>query len=172
MESLKIFTMMIGLPATGKSYVRNVQRLENYHLLSTDAIIESIAEYLQKDYTEVFSQYIDQANRTMNESIDNFIKRGTTPILLDRTNLTKKSRARYIPKFSEAGYGCFALWMDHSLLDEQEHNRRLANRPGKVIPQVVLQDMRDSYEPPSLDEGFDVIQRVNPTNGEVIESIF
>jgi len=38
--------------------------------------------------------------------------------------------------------------------DKQEHVRRLDSRPGKVIPDEIIQDMIDRFEMPTLEEGF------------------
>jgi gluconate kinase len=38
--------------------------------------------------------------------------------------------------------------------DRIELKRRLANRPGKVIPEVVIEGMLASFEMPTKEEGF------------------
>ena len=68
--------------------------------------------------------------------------------------------------------GCNGIWLKiipfNTLLPSQyEHiavvfkvpepaelTRRLASRPGKVIPAEVMENMIRNFEPPSLDEGF------------------
>jgi hypothetical protein len=42
----------------------------------------------------------------------------------------------------------------------EELQKRLANRPGKVIPSDVLQSMIDGWEEPTEDEGFKEIWKV------------
>jgi len=41
--------------------------------------------------------------------------------------------------------------------DEEEHQRRLKTRPGKVIPEAVLWDMVWNFEMPTYEEGFSEI---------------
>jgi predicted kinase len=41
--------------------------------------------------------------------------------------------------------------------DEEEHQRRLKSRPGKVIPEAVLWDMVWNFEIPTHEEGFSEI---------------
>jgi gluconate kinase len=41
--------------------------------------------------------------------------------------------------------------------EPEEHSRRLASRPGKVIPDHVLQSMVSTFEIPTEEEGFDEI---------------
>jgi len=44
--------------------------------------------------------------------------------------------------------------------EPDELKRRLASRPGKVIPDDVVQQMIDNWEEPTLEEGFKEIWRV------------
>jgi tRNA uridine 5-carbamoylmethylation protein Kti12 len=38
--------------------------------------------------------------------------------------------------------------------DPEELSRRLASRPGKIIPEEIVQDMINKFEMPTLEEGF------------------
>ena len=75
-------------------------------------------------------------------------------IVLDQTNLTKKSRARKMAQLPRA-YKKYAVFFP--VPEEVEWKRRLSARPGKCIPQSVLDDMQRGLELPSVAEGFDEV---------------
>jgi gluconate kinase len=71
-------------------------------------------------------------------------------IVWDQTSTTVKSRIRK-----------FNMLPDHEHIavvfktpDADELARRLASRPGKVIPENVIQDMIAGFEMPTEEEGF------------------
>ena len=74
-------------------------------------------------------------------------------IIVDRTNLSTKSRARILNRVPE-GYTKTIVMFDVS---EEEHTRRLNERTDKSIPKSVLQSMKDNYVEPSFNEKIDAI---------------
>jgi tRNA uridine 5-carbamoylmethylation protein Kti12 len=42
-------------------------------------------------------------------------------------------------------------------IEHSELYRRLTSRPGKIIPNAVVQQMQDQYQKPTKEEGFDTI---------------
>jgi tRNA uridine 5-carbamoylmethylation protein Kti12 len=79
-------------------------------------------------------------------------------VIVDRTNLTKKSRKAFIDAFKNT-HRIIAIILPTP--KEEEHERRLNNRPGKNIPAHVLESMRNSYEMPSIEEGPDEVYLYN-----------
>ena len=152
-----VFTMLVGLPGTGKStwitheyqdvpFVDCVQ-------LSTDAEIEKMCASQGITYDQGFKLFIDQAQKIVNQKMADAIK-NRHDIVLDQTNLTKKSRARKMAQLPRA-YKKYAVFFP--VPEEAEWKRRLSARPGKCIPQSVLDDMQRGLEMPSTDEGFDEV---------------
>lgn len=156
------FTMLVGLPGSGKSTF-----LEKYNddheavVLSTDAYIEKHARLLGVTYDSVWASTIKEAEDVMWETFHDAV-RGRRPIIVDRTNLTVKGRARFLnqlPRTYVAMATLFEVAPDVLAV-------RLAQRPGKSIPQEAIDRMRASYVPPSLSEGFAVIM-----NGACFEQL-
>ena len=149
-----LYVMLIGLPAAGKTTLRN-RIVEAYpgkewcHV-STDDYIDGVAAKQSATYNDVFQSVIDVAQKAMNAELQAVLSTKRN-ILHDQTNLTVKSRAKKlscVPK----------IYLKIGLLvqtDAEERETRLANRPGKKIPLGVDQKMILTYEEPTLNE-FDV----------------
>lgn len=149
--------MLVGLPGVGKSTWLRDRYHEvpgvDYVPLSTDAEIEKLCSEQGITYNQGFKLFIDQAQKIVNQKMAAAIK-NRSDIVLDQTNLTKKSRARkmaQLPKY----YKKYAYFFQ--IPEDAEWKRRLSSRPGKCIPQSVLDEMRVSLEAPMTDEGFDSI---------------
>jgi predicted kinase len=165
-----VCTVMVGLPATGKSTLVIFQELlyekinQPLFVYSTDAILERIADQLGKTYDDVFKKHIKSA--TAEADIDlAYAVEERQDIIWDQTNLGVGKRRKIINRMRQAGYqvrcDCIvppeAGWLD----DQKTWARRLANRPGKTIPQNILTNMIESFTVPSVEEGFDMITFYN-----------
>jgi predicted kinase len=153
---------MVGLPGTGKStLVNGMYDIENMVLYSTDKFIEDAAKHFGLTYDESFKDNIDHAIRSMNEMLDIAI-RSKQDIAWDQTNLGVGKRKKIINRMKQAGYQvrckCILPPTDQEL---DEWKTRLANRPGKTIPQGVIDNMQQTYVIPSIEEGFDMIAFYN-----------
>ena len=100
-----VFTMLVGLPGTGKStwITHEYQEVPfvDYVPLSTDAEIEKLCASQGITYDQGFKLFIDQAQKIMNEKMADAIK-NRHDIVLDQTNLTRKSRARKMAQLPRA----------------------------------------------------------------------
>lgn len=145
--------ILIGLPGTGKS----TWCYDNAdgEVISSDNVIEHVAEEYGMTYNEAFSYIIDFADMIAKRHFNNAVKYQSN-IVIDRTNLSKKSRRRFIEPLKKAGYTIHAV----SFPIPSDWEKRLTQRPGKTIPVNILDSMRKVYEEPSLDEGFDSIEVV------------
>ena len=148
--------MMIGLPAAGKStWVANQPIDWNKTVIaSTDNYIERHAQSQKKTYNDVFQDTIGLATDDMNASIKDAVENGLD-IIWDQTNTGSKARMFKLKAIPD-NYEKIALVFLPP--DEEEHNRRLANRPGKTIPPHILDSMRNSFQMPTEAEGFDEIR--------------
>lgn len=154
--------MLIGLPASGKStWVANFLdkqiaengQWDNYVVLSTDALVEAEAKLVGSTYNEVWPKYIDTATKIVDETLGISVRRNVN-IIWDQTNLTAKSRAKKLLKIP-LNYKIIAVYFRTP--DAEEHKRRLDSRPGKTIPQTILDNMSKTIEFPVFEEGFDEI---------------
>lgn len=148
---------LVGMPAAGKSTWCTKNLTLDAARLSTDDIVEQIAKQYGYTYNEVWKNAVGLAEQLMFRSMDTLAKMGKD-IVLDRTNLTVKSRARIMEILKPHGYTFEAVEFETPPQDEWK--RRLENRPGKNIPWDVLVDMAKRYEPVKMTEGFTKIEYV------------
>lgn len=162
--------VMVGLPGLGKStavertHVILGDNSENVFVYSTDAIIERIADQLGKSYDEVFSVHIKSAQIEADLDLARNIEEKMM-VIWDQTNTTVKKRKRIIDKMKRAGYDVECVYIrapePGNIDDMKEWKRRLDSRPGKTIPENIMQNMIDSLVEPSIDEGFDRVVTYN-----------
>ena len=146
-------TFLIGVPASGKStWVAENVDCDTW-LLSTDDFIQSVADANGKTYNDVFADSIMEAVAWLNEDLLSAVE-VDADFVIDQTNLTRASRKRkmrLIPKHYEK------IAIVFPTPEGAEWKRRLDSRPGKTIPQAVLDSMSLSYQAPTEAEGFDKI---------------
>lgn len=148
----KTCTFLVGVPASGKStWIKNNIDRSAVTVLSTDDILEQIAENQGRTYNEVFQEHIGLADKRMFAELDVAIIEDNN-IVIDRTNLNKKARGRFLRLLKPHGYTFNAIIFPTP--DEAEWRRRLASRPGKTIPDFILKNMKEGFQPISADEGF------------------
>lgn len=141
---------LIGVPGSGKStWIANQDWALGLTIVSTDAFVEDYARAQGKTYSEVFEEYMPTAVNLMAEQVVFAREHGHT-IIWDQTSTTVASRARKFRMLPD--YEHIAVVFQTP--DEEEHQRRLKTRPGKVIPEAVLFDMVWNFEMPSEEEGF------------------
>lgn len=149
--------MLVGVPASGKStWHRNRYGEYPMPVASTDRIIEEVAASYGMTYDEGFKGLIQFAEIIMWRQITSCLMRGAD-FIIDRTNLTAKSRKKFIDKLKLHRYEIEAVVFPEvgsEALPEEEWKRRLDSRQGKTIPDHVLESMADNYEIPLMSEGF------------------
>jgi predicted ABC-type ATPase len=160
-----ICTVMVGLPGLGKSTIVNgMYKDADTFVYSTDAILERIAEQLGKTYNDVFEKHIKSAQVEADIALAQAIKE-QKDIIWDQTNLGEGKRKKIINRMKQAGYqvrcNCIMRPDNDYDGDKEEWVYRLANRPGKTIPQHILTNMIESFTVPSVEEGFDMITFYN-----------
>lgn len=158
---MPVFKMMIGVPGSGKSY--HVTECLKDHpdmkwvVLSTDNFIENYAASLGQTYSEAFKSAIGPAEEQFWSDLKKAVEDGRN-IIVDRTNLSHKSRLKLLAQLT-ADYHKIACVV--STPEPNEWQRRLESRPGKIIPQSVLDDMVERWKQPRQEEGFDEIDNIN-----------
>lgn len=146
------FYMLVGVPAAGKStWIK--QNKPGALVASSDDYIEKAADKAGSTYNAAFDDNIKAANQHAR-----FVAQQAfdldADLIWDQTNLTRKSRKSklaMVPKH----YKKIAVFFPTPHADM--HKKRLASRPGKSIPDYVLDSMIKTMEPPSKDEGFDEV---------------
>lgn len=153
--------IMVGLPATGKTTMRNSLDLTGFHIASSDDIIENIARENGKTYDDVFKDNIKTANRDFNIGLSKAYQENKD-VFIDRTNLNKKGRAAVIDGIPPH-YRVEVIQIAKPNTKEQisEWVRRLKSREGKTIPSNVIENMFANYQDVTMDEGVDKITVVD-----------
>lgn len=159
--------ILVGLPASGKStFAEDVIKhtADDVFYYSTDKFIENRANQKGTTYDIEFVKTIKEATAHMNQGAAQAIENGTD-ILWDQTNLTKKKRAAILSKLEGKGYHivCIHFWPKDDAQMKELKKRRMS-REGKFIPPYVIDNMLETYAPPSLEEGFHTLYRVDIYN--------
>lgn len=147
------FIMMVGLPGSGKStYVRKLRHPDDYVVLSTDKYIDEMATINNKTYNEVWQTYIKSAQENMKEDLQHAL-RWEYNIVHDQLNLSFKTRTRILTQIPNTYYKICV----NVTCGTEEWQKRLTNRPGKVISEQILVQMSSRYNCPHTLEGFDKV---------------
>jgi predicted kinase len=145
--------MMVGVPGSGKSTWIKENIFNNSIVLSTDDKIEEIASQCDMTYNQVFEDNIKEVTDEFFDEIEYNVTKGNN-IIIDRTNLTPKSRKRILNMIT-SDYKKIAVVVQCS--DPFIHANRLASRKGKTIPNHIIESMKNTFIMPSLEEGFNDI---------------
>ena len=165
LEASPTFLMLVGVPGSGKSTF--IQKLievtgQDIVIASTDDLIEAAAQRQGTTYSEIFGTLnFKQLKAQMNSTIDQAVSK-LQHVALDQTNMSKKSRASKLRDIPETyKKACLNFTVDDKVLRQRLDER--AKRTGKVIPDFVLKNMFNTYQPPSRDEGFHHIFEIDNT---------
>lgn len=144
--------LLFGLPCSGKStYFEKELKKKGFTLLSRDAILEELVE--GDTYNEKWNNANQkEIDRVFNDRLNLAIKKREN-IVVDRTNLTRKSRRKILNRFPK----CYKKTCVGFLVNLMEIFERNENREGKVIPDGAYDYMMKSTYPPLYDE-FDEIE--------------
>ncbi|MEN6624388.1 MAG: ATP-binding protein [Smithella sp.] len=156
----KICTILVGAPGCGKStWLKAQEWVDDTCVASTDDIIDNIADEYGFTYNQAFKDLIGFAEKVMWEDLRVAAEDGDR-IYIDRTNMSRKSRKKFIDFLRPYGYRFDAVVFPNP--DPVEWERRLNNRPGKTIPDNIIRNMVASFRMPTPEEGFDNIHIEEP----------
>ena len=142
--------VLVGVPGSGKStWIKNQDWALGLTIVSTDAFVEDYARAQGKTYNEVFKEYMPTAIDLMIEQVVFAREHGHT-VIWDQTSTTVKSRKKKFNMLPDYEHIAVVFKTPNPL----ELAIRLKNRPGKNIPQHVINSMISGCEDPTLDEGY------------------
>jgi predicted kinase len=146
--------ILVGVPASGKTtWIENQIWAKDCVVTSTDKYVDKYAMSKNKTYSEVFNGYMPIAIDFMLEDVCR-AREDKKDLIWDQTSTTVASRAKKF-KMLKPDYRMIAVVFQTP--SRIELKRRLNNRPGKEIPEIVVEAMLASFEMPTLEEGFDEI---------------
>lgn len=143
--------MLSGLPGSGKSTFREF--FSGGVILSTDDILEDFAQRTGRTYDDVFADHIKEAEVKMQAAFRYALNQGDH-IVIDRTNLSAKKRRGVLSNVPSEYRKVVIVF---GLPNEEEWERRLDSRPGKLGSRGFLNSMRENFQRPTLAEGWDMI---------------
>ena len=155
------FIMAVGMPGSGKStYFDKMKNcpFAEISLLSTDDFIQAQANFLDKTYSDVFKDTIKEATEVMESRFSDEIENNRS-FIVDQTNLTPKKRKSVLAKVPDNYFKLVVVFE----CEEEQRQKRLLSRPGKIIPPEVDGAMKNSFIFPTFVEGWDDIMYVNTT---------
>lgn len=148
---MKTCYVLIGVPGSGKTTWTSKQNLDAI-VISTDNYIDDYAKSVGKTYSEVFNEKIKEATSYMINDIHKAKAQGKN-IIWDQTSVNVASRKKKFKMLPD--YKMIAVVFPTP--NREELSKRLSSRPGKHIPSFVMETMINSFEFPTLDEGFSEI---------------
>lgn len=154
---------MIGLPATGKSTFTDKHfGGSDWVVVSTDNNVMEYANAHGMTYNEAWEQAISKADARAFEQLHQALNENKN-IIVDRTNLTVKSRSRLLNLIDKSGKRSdyqVAAYVFGLTLNPYEWTRRLMDRPTKTVPANTLINMASGFQMPSFEEGFDAVVEI------------
>jgi predicted kinase len=151
--------IMIGLPGSGKStWIRTHLKNEDFILVSSDDIIDTIAAEQGITYSEAFKSSIGFATGEMKRIFDDAVKQNKN-IVWDQTNVSKKKRKGILNKVPN-NYKKIAVVFETEDAVIAQRLKTRAEETGKHIPSHVVDSMAKSWQSPTKEEGFDEIIKV------------
>jgi len=147
---------LVGVPGSGKStWVSEQDWADTCTHISTDKFVLAYAISQGKTYSEVFNEYMPKAVELMAAEVIAAREAGRD-IIWDQTSTTVKSRTRKFNMLPDYEHVAVVFETPNRI----ELKRRLDSRPGKEIPDAVIEGMLASFEMPTEEEGFDEIWNV------------
>ena len=148
---------LVGVPASGKStWLQGQDWAKDCSIISTDYWVEQEALRQGKTYSEVFTEYMPQAIERMTANVISCREMGNS-MIWDQTSTTVASRRkkfRMLPQYEHVA-------VVFRTPDAATLALRLASRPGKHIPQQVIDSMIAQWQEPTVAEGFSEIWYVS-----------
>lgn len=149
--------VLVGVPASGKStwYEQNRETLGDTVYVSTDHFVEKHAQACGSTYSAVFDAYMPTAVDLMVQEVVR-ARALNLDIVWDQTSVSVNSRKRKFNMLQDYDH----IAVVFATPEREELARRLANRPGKTIPDHVVASMIKNFQMPTVAEGFKEIRYV------------
>lgn len=165
-ESKPVLTMLIGLPCSGKStFIKNKKYLNNEDtvVLSRDSIVMELAG--TNNYNEAWKLKgtCSEVDKELEKRFVNAV-RTKNNIVLDKTNLVKKERNKWLSLAKNYTKNAILLYTDFDTIKSRRHDRNI--KENKEVPLKVLENMMISFTFPFYDQ-FDDIEFIFSENNYV-----
>ena len=163
-EVNKKLTLLIGLPCSGKSTLRNKILNENpdTFIISRDDLLEAYYKGLFGEigtYNEMYNtihnneELLKQFTAVFNELLKEAAKHNN--VLIDMTQLSLSTRRKMLNNFQNFEKNAFIMMTDNTEL--YRRNKERFEKENKLIKDIVLFNMMTSFVYPIYEEGFENI---------------
>lgn len=185
-DQTKQVVFLCGLPCTGKSTYR-MKHLEGYSVISSDDVIDELAESSGKKYDDFFVSSMEPVDGYVPHPIPwmkGWVPKDMVPLhqaylvkspameeaaltankaVVDMCNLSRASRSRLLGMFKERGFATTAIWFISYSLSVQIDliNKRSQKLQDKNIPDETIMKMHQGFQIPDVTE-FDEVVIVRP----------
>lgn len=140
---------LIGLPASGKSFFLK-KNYPHHVVISNDLIVEKYAKKWKTDYNKAWQRLdFKVVNKECRQAFEKAVHQGKN-IVIDNTNMTVKSRRKYIAD----GYDRVAVVFNISDAELAKRTEKRKNETGKLVPPEAIENMKRIYQPPTEKENF------------------
>ncbi len=158
--------LLVGYPAAGKSTYAEMLKQRGFTVISGDEVIRSVMEkYNLPSMDEAYERHRDEVNALMKNNIQEAFSRGDN-VAIDALNTSRNRRKADIERAKKVSCRDY-VFEAHVVYppEETEHARRLVSRILYARSLVTtnglfLNRLEHEYEPPTKDEGFDVIVEI------------
>ena len=165
---MKKMIIMVGIPASGKSYWLNTHKqyfAKTNSIISRDEIRFSLVKedepYFSKE-PEVYQKFIDQIKVSLSINEETYV---------DATHINERSRAKLFRSLGSALKNVEVHAIVFKVPLKVALNRN-SQREGRCrVPDEAIKRMYSQFEVPTIDEGFDGISIWGREDGTVVEFI-
>lgn len=174
---MRKLTVLVGVPGSGKSTLRNQMMDDNTVVISYDDIKEAtfgpagphsdIGEAFGGDYeaaSKASKENKDILNREIARKTWGAVK-STKNVILDATSLNTNVRQFFLNRYGSYFDRKEAIWIDTPLDVSMDRN----SKRGRVVPDEVIYKMNFDLQLPRVEEGFDAVYRYNSRNSTLSE---
>jgi len=168
-SKLKMY-VLVGPPGVGKSYWIE-QNVPDPYIISYDKVVDIVREPLGLKYDEIAGPRAGSHRKEIERLHKERIKGASASskdIVVDMTNMGSKARRRALAAIQgrEDDYEKIAVFFDYRGMEElvqQSVEKRAAELDDKHLSRKIIEDMMARFEMPTLEEGFDDIIVVDPS---------
>lgn len=162
-----MITVLIGISGSGKSTYANKLR---QRICSTDRYVDMYAKAMGVSYEESFDQIqllglFGELNDMFYADIDDAI-RLDEDFIIDRTNLTGGARRHLIRKLRTISEKYNKPIIIKGVVFDYDKEKILSQlkkreeEENKRIPEAVMEKQFIAFEPPIIEEGFDILEKL------------
>jgi len=163
-NNMPTLIMLIGIPASGKSYIAN-RFAEEYADRPNGVVIHSSDELRKELFDDVNEQcQNDTLFQELHKRVKTDLKDGKT-VIYDATNIHRRNRIAFLNELKSAKIKCYKTCC--LVVSTYEDCLKRNSERERSIPESVIERMYKHFEPPMIQEGWDqitVIYNISESN--------